>query len=960
MVFGRKERALGGITTGIGIFSGIDTASLIEQLLQVESRPRLLAQRRLAQLQVQQSGYLDINSRLKALQTAATSLRTSKAFDARSAVSSKPEALTATARPGAPEGSFAFLVDRLVTTQSLLSKGFADPATGAALGATSFTFEGIEARLDRDVSLSDLNVGAGIERGRIQITDTDGTAATVDLSRAGTVSEVLNAINGAGLGVTATVQDGAFKLIDTAGGAQNLRVVSLDGAETAESLGIAKSVAGDLTGDSVYGLHAGVQLADLNDDAGVYIGNVFGGHDFKVNVDGVTVNVSLGDIIVEGEVVTARASSVQHVLDRINTALADGGVTGVEARVRADGQGLEIADTTGARTITVTENTSTAGNTAADLGLLGSAATTLSGKRIFAGLNTTLTQSLLGGSGELGDGVLNITDRSGAMHSVTLDLEGNISSLLADIASQTGGAVSASLDANGTGLILSDTTGGGGALVVVGSGGAEGTDTAVALGVSTGAGGVMETAVASGNLQHRYISRSTALSTLNNGSGIGTGRFRITDATGATAVVDIGDDARTIDDVLKEINSAGLAVTARINATGDGVEIVEDLSGGGSPGAVKIKIADEAGSVASRLRISGEAEGTGAENTIDGSYEAVVEFEAEDTLTDVVTKINSAGIGVRASLVNDGTGSTPFHLSLNADTAGLEGRFLIDTDGFDLGLQTLEAGQNARLFFGSSDPAKGILLTSSQNSFEGVLQDVTIQAHQVSADPVTLSISSDSTELETGIQGFIDAFNQLVDRVDFHTRYNQETEERGVLLGDSAALSARAQLFAIINSPGQNVTGTFSHLAEVGVTVGSGGELELDAERLRSAIAEDPEGVKDLFVAREVDSAAGGKQVLPGGVTVHDPLAKETFSSLGVVARLEEFAKGYINSVDGVLTLRNRALDSQINLQEERIEAFNVRMESRRLILQRQFIAMERAIGQLQSQQSSLGSIGPV
>jgi flagellar hook-associated protein 2 len=950
---------MGGITSGVGIFSGIDTGSLIEQLLSIESRPKLLAQQRLAQLQTQQSGYLDINSRLKALQSAASALRTSKAFDARKVVSSNPDALTASAKPGAPQGSYAFLVDRLVTTQSMLSKGFADPASGAAFGASSFTFEGIEARLDRDVNLSDLNGGAGVKRGRIQIKDTSGEAATVDLSRAGTVNEVVSAINEAGIGVKATVEGGAFKLIDTAGGGQNLSVTSLDGAQTAETLGIAKSVAGDLTGDTVHALHGSVQLSDLNDETGVFISNTFGGHDFKVTVDGVEAKVNLGDIIEDGKVTTPRAASINDVLARVADALAEAEIEDVVARVRADGQGLEVVDTAGSRTIAITENGSTSGDTAADLGLLGSGAGAVAGERIFAGLNTTLVQSLLGGSGALGDGALTITDRSGAVHNLTLDLFGNVSDLLAGIADQTGGAVTASLDANGTGLALTDTTGGGGNLVIVGNESVEGMDTAAALGISTGAGGVAESSVSSDNLQHRYISRSTLLSSLNNGQGIGTGKFRVTDAKGATAVIDIGSDSRTIHDVLKEINASDLDVIARVNANGDGIEIVEDLSGGGAPGGVKIKVSDETGTVANRLRIAGEAEATGAENRIRGSYETVVEFEPEDTLKDVVSKINSASVGVRASLVNDGSGSTPFHLSLTADTSGLEGRFLIDTGGFDLGLATLEGGRDARLFYGSTDPAKAILLTSSSNTFDGMLEGVTLEVHQTSENPVTLSISSDSGELEGKITEFIDAFNQVVDRIDFQTRYDTETKARGPLLGDSAALGARAQLFAIVNSPAENVSGSFSYLAEVGVTVGDGGKLSLDAERMRAAIAEDPQGVKDLFISRVVDSA-GGQTVLPGGpggITVRDPDAKETFSSLGVVARLEEFAKGYINSVDGLLTLRNRTLDTQIDLQRKRIEAFDVRLESRRLILQRQFTAMERAIAQFQGQQSSLSSI---
>ncbi|MEL7484129.1 MAG: flagellar cap protein FliD N-terminal domain-containing protein, partial [Planctomycetota bacterium] len=66
---------MSGITSGIGLVSGIDTASLIQQLLAVESRPQQLAQVRLAQLQSQQAAFLDINTRLGGLQSAARSFR---------------------------------------------------------------------------------------------------------------------------------------------------------------------------------------------------------------------------------------------------------------------------------------------------------------------------------------------------------------------------------------------------------------------------------------------------------------------------------------------------------------------------------------------------------------------------------------------------------------------------------------------------------------------------------------------------------------------------------------------------------------------------------------------------------------------------------------------------------------------------------------------------------------------
>ena len=49
------------ITTGVGLISGIDTASLIDQLIALESRPKLFMQARIAALTSQQASLLDIN-----------------------------------------------------------------------------------------------------------------------------------------------------------------------------------------------------------------------------------------------------------------------------------------------------------------------------------------------------------------------------------------------------------------------------------------------------------------------------------------------------------------------------------------------------------------------------------------------------------------------------------------------------------------------------------------------------------------------------------------------------------------------------------------------------------------------------------------------------------------------------------------------------------------------------------
>ncbi len=950
---------MSGITSGVGLFSGIDSRSIIDQLLAIEARPRDQASGRIVQLQLQQAAFLDINSRILALKSSAGTFRTNNLFKSKAVSTSNAEVLTATAERSAAPGTYQFIVDRLVSTQQLLSRGFSDTSS-SSLGATSFTFETAQARLDRDVSLSDLNDGQGIERGRITLTDSAGTAATIDLSRATTVGDVLEAINQNGTArVQASVSGGRLVLRDTAGGNGQIRVSDSSGSTTAASLGIAGTATGTLTGSSVYRLSANTTVSSVGDGRGVSIRSVagVGAFNFSINVGGTAVQVNVGDVYENrddgtGTMVLTKvrgaASTMGQVLERMNAALDAAGFTDVDAAIDGENGRITITDTQGTRQITVVEGNDT---TARDLGLTGGvSSSTFAGRRILAGLNSTLASGLNGGQGVQGDGNIEFTLRDGSTFSATVDSNLSLNELMRSIESQSGGRVRLELDRRGTGLSLTDLTTGSGNLIIEGTAGA---DTAASLGISTGPAGVASATVSSGNLQRQYVSRATLLSSLNNGRGIGTGEIRIRDAQGTTSArINIGSELKTVGDLIQHLNTRGVPIEARINTRGDGIEIVET---GTTPGPGKLRIEDASGTVAKALGIAGEAPGTGVQNKLDGSAERTVSFLATDTLQQVVDKINQAGVGVSASVIRDGGGATPFRINLTASASGTNGRFLIDTGSLDLGWRSLDAGNDARLFFGSSDAARGVAVTSSTNQLDGIVPGLRIDAKSVSATPVSLTVQSDNDAVISAVKVFVETFNTAVGRIDFQSKYDAATERGGPLLGDSTALELRSAMFRLVQAPMQGATGQFSRLTQVGIKVVSGGKIELDETKLRDALQNDFASVESLFTARDV--AADTTTTLAPGVTIRNPNAGTTFTRLGILGQFEQLADRYTTSVGGVLTNRNRGIDDQLKLQRDRVTAFTDRLNQRRGILERQFQAMESAIQKLQTQSSSLGSI---
>ncbi len=943
---------MGGISSSTGLFSGIDTSSLIEQLLQIDARPKQLAQQRITQLQTQQTAFLDINSRLLGLKSAAAAFNSSKVFDATRASSSNPDAITATASDNATLGTFNFNVERLVSTHQLISRRFADDSTSGQ-GATEFTFEVGNGGLATDTNLADLNGGEGIKRGKIRVTDSSGASATIDLSKAVTVNDVLDAFNESSeISVTASTDGQGIRFTDNGGGAGNFTIAEVANGTTAESLGIRQTVAaaGDITTGDILYLSENTSLSVLNDGAGVSFGpgGAAATADFVLDYGGTSYDINLGEIgeTVDGEYEATGTPvvTIKDLRERIEEQ-TDGNVT---LSITPDGTGLSIEAVDGISTVEIDPG-SAARTTLEQLGFTNNqnGVGSITSTRLLAGVNSVLASNLNGGSG-VGDGTIQFTTQDATIFAVNVNATDSVAEIIDRINTDGAGAITARVNDSGNGITITDNTVGGGSLIIADTVGTA----AESLGIDVVADddGVVD----SGNLQFRYISGGTLLSNLNNGAGIGTGSFRITDAEGLSAEVSVNDELRTISDLVNRINSRPTKITARVNDNGDGI-ILEDTSASASPQALKVE--EISGGVAKKLNLLKTADfesgGDVADNVIDGSFERSVKFEATDTLEDISNKINAAGVGVDATIINDGVGASPFRLILTSETSGAVGRLLIDTKGFDLGVSTLSEGEDALVFFGADDPANAVLITSSSNTLDSVVNGLTLDLNNTTDEPVEVSVSRNVTSIEESLTSFVDSVNAVFDRLDFHERFDVETGERGALLGDSTVSNIRRSILRTIQGEPLGTQGQFSFMFEIGIRVGSGGQIDFDKDRFREAYEEDPAAVEELVAAFELGEREP-VEVTPG-VTV--AATEDNFLQQGIAELVEKLMDDLTNSVDGTLKRKGDTFQTQIDLQNDRITQFDRILENKRVQLQRQFLAMEQALAGLNGQQQALSGL---
>lgn len=306
-----------------------------------------------------------------------------------------------------------------------------------------------------------------------------------------------------------------------------------------------------------------------------------------------------------------------------------------------------------------------------------------------------------------------------------------------------------------------------------------------------------------------------------------------------------------------------------------------------------------------------------------------------DTLTDVRDAVNDAtdNTGVAASIINvdDGLGGTEQKLTFTATSSGLDNAITItavddDTNHTDeFGLSRLVNAQldTTAAALDGQIKVDNQTVSSDDNSFSGVIDGVTITAVSVGAGE-TLGITENKGAVITKINSFIDGYNELIGTVNALSSFDSTTNTAGILLGDSTLRGVENLIRREISSSVSGLTGTFSTLAELGVTTGEDGTLSLDSGTLEGALESSFDQVGEFFA-----------------------------STNGIANNLDSIIEGFIE-FKGVIDSKTDGLQASIDRITEQREALDRRLESVQSRLLAQFTAMDRIVSSLRNQSDFL------
>ncbi|AJG41520.1 flagellar hook protein FliD [Thermotoga sp. RQ7] len=332
----------------------------------------------------------------------------------------------------------------------------------------------------------------------------------------------------------------------------------------------------------------------------------------------------------------------------------------------------------------------------------------------------------------------------------------------------------------------------------------------------------------------------------------------------------------------------------------------------------------------SRTIVSGKVKINGVE----------IDVDQNDTLSSLIEKINDSQAGVTASY--------DYHtnkLVIVSKNSGPGSITLEDTDGTGLfsllGIEShsLYVGQKAHLQI-STDGTNWTDVYSDTNDVE--YNGVTFHVSGVTSETITVDVKTDTDAIVEKIKEFVDKWNEIMDYLNeklteepvtdkSEEEMTEEEKMKGVLKGDDFLEGVFTRLRGFIT---YRVEGEINYLWELGITtgdIGTGyenmmkGHLELDEEKLRQIIEDDPNKVWEFFGSEN-----------------------------GFATKLDDYLWNLVKfngEIDQVAGISGR-IEREQRFLAMQIASWIERLSKREQELWRKFSAMEEVISQLQTQGS--------
>jgi flagellar hook-associated protein 2 len=320
------------------------------------------------------------------------------------------------------------------------------------------------------------------------------------------------------------------------------------------------------------------------------------------------------------------------------------------------------------------------------------------------------------------------------------------------------------------------------------------------------------------------------------------------------------------------------------------------------------------------------------------SQEVFIDNE-NGTLEGVARVINSAGAGVKASVVNDVTEQgTKYRLLLKAEGTGAGNDvefpefYFIDGDE-DFYIEDERPSQNAKLKY------QGFEIETPTNEVKELIKGVSLNLKGMSdaGKPIGIDITQDIPKTKEKVKDLVDKLNAVFGFIQTQNKIDEKTDTSKTLGGDYGIRMAEVRLRDTIQN--YNLGSPFRSkvriLSDVGIEFKKDGMLKFDEKKFENAINTNYDEVIDLL--------AGG--MIDGG-------------SKGFVPRLGDVLTSIVSPGNGLLANQRDTYTRKISTMNQDIEKKEKDIEKKAEDLKGKLAKLQGAFSKMQGQSGMLGGGG--
>ena len=315
--------------------------------------------------------------------------------------------------------------------------------------------------------------------------------------------------------------------------------------------------------------------------------------------------------------------------------------------------------------------------------------------------------------------------------------------------------------------------------------------------------------------------------------------------------------------------------------------------------------------------------GTGAVSTVSVTT---------DTPAGLVSAINAANLGVRATLVNKSASGNDWQIVLQG-SSGVAADFNITSStastnlGFSVPANRLSTARDAEITINGMTGIK-----RSSNRISDVIPGLTIDLKANPGTDVAIVVERSSQPIKQKLQAVVDAYNSFSAVLDELSRQPTEDSDEftGSLQRDKQFVtSLRSQLKELMVQESSTSVGDYLSLRDIGLSFQLDGTAQIDEEQLDLALASDEDAVATMLSAGTDNTSDFSVQ------------AKGLAQDISILL-------GDMLGSEGVINQRKVSGKSQISVYERDLVKLEVRLEA---IYQRyisQFAAMESLVQRME------------